>query len=342
MKYLGILLFLLSTYSIAQDKGIWTDPTLVQELTDYQIQGDYRAASYGAQVIALGDNYYSAIVYKGGLPGDGWDEKNKTILDGKQEGDSVEFKSSKAPKKYYAPKAEQFSPVKKFPPKGQQQASGSIVKNVFEITLKGEKFELKKINRTSPTMGAKAPEGAVVLFDGSNIDAFTKGRIDAKTKTLHTDARDLYTKEKFNNYTLHIEFMTPYMPSYRGAKRGNSGIYHVWDYELQILDSYGLDGIHSECGGIYKTQAPRINMCFPPLTWQTYDVEFTNSVFKNGKKIKSAFITVKHNGVLIHDNTEIPVKTGGSRKTPEGQPGPFRLQGHGNKIQYRNIWLIKK
>ena len=136
--------------------------------------------------------------------------------------------------------------------------------------------------------------------------------------------------------------MTPYMPSYRGAKRGNSGIYHVWDYELQILDSFGLQGIHSECGGIYKTAEPRINMCFPPLTWQSYDVEFSNSVFKDGKKIKSAFITVRHNGVLIHNNTEIPQKTGGSRKTAEGEPGPFRFQGHGNKIQYRNIWLIKK
>jgi hypothetical protein len=342
MKYLGILLILLGVNVIAQDKGVWTDPSLAKQLQDYQVQGEYKGESHGAQIIALGDNSYSAVIYKGGLPGDGWDEKNKTILDGKQVADGVQFKTAKAPKKYYAPKAELFTPVKKFPPKGQIDASANLESNSLKLNSDGKTFVLKKVNRTSPTMGDKAPENAVILFDGTNIDAFTKGRIDPKTKTLHTDARDLYTKEKFNNYHLHIEFMTPYMPSYRGAKRGNSGIYHVWDYELQVLDSFGLDGIHSECGGIYKTQAPRINMCYPPLTWQTYDIEFTNSVFEKGKKIKSAFITVKHNGVLIHDNSEIPDKTGGSRKTPEGQPGPFRLQGHGNKIQYRNIWLIKK
>ena len=343
MKFLSILVFLISVNLWAQEKGVWTDPETAGELADYQIQGEYANDSYGAQVIALGEKSYCAVILPGGLPGNGWDEKNKTIMNGVQQGQTVTFTSpKKGPKKYYSPKPELFTPVKKFPPMGHTQGSGQINENTFTITLKGESHELKKVHRSSPSMGKKAPEGAVILFDGSNIDSFTKGRIDPKTKSLHTDAKDLYTKENFNNYHLHIEFMTPYMPSYRGAKRGNSGIYNVWDYELQVLDTFGLEGIHSECGGIYKTAPPRINMCYPPLTWQTYDIDFTNSVFKDGNKVKSAFITVKHNGVLIHDNTEIPAKTGGHRKTPEGQPGPFRLQGHGNKIQYRNIWLIKK
>jgi hypothetical protein len=83
-------------------------------------------------------------------------------------------------------------------------------------------------------------------------------------------------------------------------------------------------------------------MCFPPLTWQTYDVEFTNAVAKNGKKVKNARMTLKHNGVVIHDDLEISGTTGGSRSDPEGTPGPIKLQGHGNSLQYRNIWIVEK
>ncbi|WDE97151.1 DUF1080 domain-containing protein [Lentisphaera profundi] len=342
MKFIALLITLFNLGLLAETQTVWTNPTEAQALKDYQIQGEYQGNGYGAQVIALGSGSFSTVVYKGGLPGDGWDEKNKIVLDGVLEADKVILKSSTGARKYYSPKAETFTPVKQFPPKGQINCSGFIQKSLLSLKIKDQTLKLQKQQRTSPTLGAKAPANAIVLFDGSNIEAFTRGRIDEVTKSLHTDARDLYSKEKFNNYSMHLEFMTPYMPSYRGAKRGNSGIYHVWDYELQILDSFGLDGVHSECGGIYKTAAPRINMAYPPLTWQTYDLDFTNSVFKDGKKNKSAYITVKLNGVLVQDNTEIPAKTGGSRKTPEGEAGPFRLQGHGNKIQYRNIWLIKK
>ena len=342
MKKISLLIALLTSPLIAQDKGVWTSPSIAEKTLDYQTQGEYKGANFGVQVIALGNDSFSAVVYLGGLPGDGWDTKNKIILDGQKSGQTTNFKSSTGPRKYYELDAKKFTPVKKFPPQGQQTCTASLSQGTFTLNLSDQTYALTKINRQSPSLGAPAPENAIVLYDGSSNDAFTGGRIDAKTKSLHTDAKDFYTKEKFNNYTMHIEFMTPYMPAYRGAKRGNSGIYQVWDYELQVLDSFGLDGVHSECGGIYKTQAPKINMCYPPLTWQTYDIEFTNSVFKDGKKVSSAFITVKHNGVLVHDKTEIPAKTGGSRKTPEGQPGPFRFQGHGNKIQYRNIWLIKK
>ena len=80
----------------------------------------------------------------------------------------------------------------------------------------------------------------------------------------------------------------------------------------------------------------------PPLTWQTYDVEFTNAVSQDGEQVKNARMTLQHNGVVIHDDLEIPGKTGGSRKDPEGTPGPIKLQGHGNPLQYRNIWIIER
>jgi hypothetical protein len=84
-------------------------------------------------------------------------------------------------------------------------------------------------------------------------------------------------------------------------------------------------------------------MCLPPLAWQTYDVDFTNAVNdENGKKTKNARITMKHNGVVVHDDVEIAGTTGGNRSEPEGTPGPIKLQGHGNPLQYRNIWIVEK
>ena len=163
------------------------------------------------------------------------------------------------------------------------------------------------------------------------------------TKLLNTDGKDILTREKFSDYTMHIEFMLPYRPRARGQGRGNSGFYQVDHYEMQILDSFGLEGRNNECGGIYTKADPLVNMCSPPLTWPTYDVEFTNAVADGtGKKTKNAILTARHNGVLIHDKLDIPGKTGGSRNDPEGTPGPIKLQGHGNPLQFRNVWIVPK
>lgn len=128
----------------------------------------------------------------------------------------------------------------------------------------------------------------------------------------------------------------------RGQGRGNSGFYQVNMYEVQILDSFGLDGKNNECGGIYTLAEPKVNMCLPPLQWQAYDADFTNAVAEDGKVVKKAMLTLKHNGVLIHDNLQIAGKTGGARNEPEGTPGPILLQGHGNPLQFRNIWIVEK
>lgn len=194
--------------------------------------------------------------------------------------------------------------------------------------------------RKSPTLGAAPPAGAVVLFDGSNTDAWNGGRLDEKTKLLNTDGRDIRTKQDFLNYTMHVEFMLPFRPYARGQGRGNSGFYQIDHYEVQILDSFGLEGRNNECGGVYSKKDTDVNMCLPPLQWQTYDVDFTAAVADGAKKVKNAVITVKLNGVVIHDKYEIPGKTGGSRRDPEGTPGPMKLQGHGNPLQFRNIWIV--
>jgi hypothetical protein len=166
--------------------------------------------------------------------------------------------------------------------------------------------------------------------------------LDEKTKLLNTDGKDIRTNDEYNDYTMHIEFMLPYRPNARGQGRGNSGFYQVDHFEVQILDSFGLEGLNNECGGVYTKANPKVNMCLPPLTWQTYDVEFTNAVSVAGKKIRNARMTVKHNGVVIHDDLEIKGKTGGARRDPEGTPGVIKLQGHGNPMQFRNIWIQVK
>mgnify|MGYP001209492524 CR=1 FL=1 len=153
-------------------------------------------------------------------------------------------------------------------------------------------------------------------------------------------AGSLVSKALFGDQRLHIEFRTPFMPEARGQGRGNSGVYLQGRYEVQVLDSYGLEGLDNECGGIYKVARPRVNMCAPPLRWQTYDIDFRAPVFDaQGAKTANARITVRHNGVPIHENVELPGATGGGEAANLERPGPLLLQDHGNPVQFRNIWV---
>ena len=326
-----------------QGKGLWKDPNDPSLPADFKIQGEYvgeakDGGKLGCQVIALGDGAFQAVVLPGGLPGAGWDGKNKILMQGKLDGDKAVFAPAEGNRKYLGGGADQFSATKKFPPDGHKPLSAIVAGG----TMKGKGFTLKRTIRVSSSMGAKPPAGAIVLFDGSNKHEWAGGRVDEKTKLLNTDGRDIKTKRKFSNYVMHLEFFLPYKPGARGQGRGNSGFYQVDHYEMQILDSFGLEGLNNECGGIYQKADSKVNMCLPPLQWQTYDVEFTNSVAKDGKKVKNARLTAKLNGVVIHDDFEINGKTGGSRRDPEGTPGPIKLQGHGNPLQFRNVWIVER
>lgn len=327
---------------------VWTNPADPSLPVDFKIQGEYKGATpegeqLGCQVIALGQGSFQAVLLPGGLPGDGWDGKRKLLLAGKLEGDQAVFTPAEGNRKYLAPSADEFSATSKFPPEGQKDATATVRDGVLNGRISDkQEFQLQRIERRSPTLGMKPPENAVVLFDGSNTKEWTRGRLDETTGLLNTDGGDILTKRKFNNYAMHVEFLLPYRPEARGQGRGNSGFYQVDHYEVQILDSFGLDGKNNECGGVYTKAEPKLNMCLPPLTWQTYDVEFTNAVAEDGKKVKNARMTLKHNGIVIHDDLEIPGTTGGSRSDPEGTPGPIKLQGHGNPLQFRNVWIVEK
>ena len=152
------------------------------------------------------------------------------------------------------------------------------------------------------------------------------------------------SNKTFGSHKIHIEFLLPYMPQDRGQGRGNSGLYVQGRYEIQMLDSFGLEGKMNECGGIYSVAACNLNMCYPPLAWQTYDIEYTAAKYEDGKVDSNPRMTVYHNGVKINDNVELP----GNRNTTAAplkagpSKGPVYLQNHGCPVRYRNIWVVEK
>jgi len=174
-------------------------------------------------------------------------------------------------------------------------------------------------------------------------DNTVKWRIVDGAMEIKPGSGSIATKRKFKDFKLHVEFRTPFMPEARGQGRGNSGVYLQNRYEIQVLDSYGLKGADNECGGIYKVGVPMVNMCLPPMQWQTYDITFQAPRFgRSGNQETDAVVTVVHNGVTIHDQRKLPGPTGGALDNNISEPGGIYLQDHGNPVQFRNIWLVEQ
>jgi len=278
----------------------WTNPeAAAKERPEFRLQGEYRGGDEGLQVADMGDGKFLVTSYEGGLPGAGWNGS--------------------------APGCEALS----------------------EAELRTRLMDRERVERESPTLGLQAPEGALVVFAGEPTD-HVRGKIEDGLLWAGSQ-----TTTPVGDFRAHVEFRLPYKPGRLPSSqdRGNSGVYIFGNYECQVLDSFALP-LNREripfpaksdpkqwCGSFYKFKLPDVPMCFPPLRWQTYDIEFTAPRFENGTKVKAARVTVRHNGVLIHDDVELPAGTGAGAKRPEKEKGILQFQGHGNPVAYRNIWI---
>jgi formylglycine-generating enzyme required for sulfatase activity len=307
--------------------GGWTDPRKARaEDPDFSVQGEYRSDTDGLHVVALGGGRFYAARLSGGLPGDGWD--GRTVRPGRLDAAGV------------------------------------------KRLVAGGRF--RRVERKSATLGAKPPRGAKVLFDSArareSLSNWQNGRVTPDGLLMEGTK----TSGQFGSCRLHIEFRLPYKPTTAPSSqdRGNSGVYAFNRYEMQLLDSFGLHfnhidrdnkrsdkwkGVFQEhlgfwpksgrtlwCGCFCYFNTPKVNMCYPPLAWQTYDIMFTAPKFRGDRKIASARFTVFHNGYKVHEDVELPRGTGGGGKGPEGAKECIYLQRYGkNPVRFRNIWIVE-
>lgn len=316
-------LLLATTVAMGQDAGqtppanhhTFTDPNKAGR--DFAIQGEYRGESrrggqLKADVIADGDGKFTVKLTRGGLPNEKRGSDQPVVFTAETKDGHTLFDG--------------------------EFGRGEIDGGKLPIAIGGATTILRRIVRQSDTLNKKPPPGAVVLFNGTSADQWENGQLVEKD-LLRWGAT---SKAKFNDCSIHLEFRLPFMPRARGQDRANSGVYVQGRYEVQILDSFGLPTKDNECGGIYQVSAPKTNMCFPPLSWQTYDIDFTAAKFdRNGTKLQDAEITVRHNGTVIQDKVRIPAPTGGSLSKESPEPGPIHLQDHGNPVVFRNIWVVE-
>jgi len=230
--------------------------------------------------------------------------------------------------------------------------SGVIADGHFKGAKESEGFDLQRVARPSPTLGAKAPAGAVVLFDGKNLDAFAnkKGKewlvedgpapwkiVDGGIlEVVPGTGGGIITHQKFGDCHLHVEFRTLGAPS-------NSGVFLQTRYEANINETYGRTDGTPNAGFDNCTDNihPRIRACRPPLEWQTFDIDFRAPRFDAaGKKTASATATVFFNGVKIYDRQVLDLPHGAAGRLGEAPTGPLMLQEHGMPVQFRNIWLV--
>jgi hypothetical protein len=284
-----------------------------------EVQGLYEGAlkdvKFEARVIAMGKDAYKIYLRQdlgGGKVG-------KVELDGKVEGDGVTFKNKG----------------------GDVEWTGSYGLGAIKGSAGGTAFEMKRVERKSPTLGKKPPQGAIVMLDGKNFDQVTKSGNDewkaAEDGSIQVPKGGMNSKQQFDcSFDYHAEFLCPLQPSARGQGRGNSGCFLPNGDEVQVLDSFGMETYKGGgCGGLYSYKDPDVFDVFtlaslPPLEWQTYDMEYRVEKV-DGKLVGKPKVTVYHNGIKIHDAAELKFAA---------KKGSLHWQDHGNPVRFRNVWIV--
>jgi hypothetical protein len=204
----------------------------------------------------------------------------------------------------------------------------------------------------APDRPAAPPADAVVLFDGKDLSRWRTASDGSPAKWKLVDgamevvkgAGDIQTADPFGDAQIHVEWMTPAPGVGEGQQRGNSGVFPMGRYEVQVLDSYQNktypDG---QAAAIYGQYPPLVNASRPPGQWQTYDIVFRGPRFgTDGKLLRPARVTVLHNGVLVQDNRELTGPSAHKARPPYAAHPPrlpLKLQDHGDPVRYRNVWI---
>ena len=195
----------------------------------------------------------------------------------------------------------------------------------------------------------KPPSDAIVLFDGKDLSRWKGRKGPARWLVLEDGSMqvnrtgDIETVQHFGDCQLHVEWATPERVTGRSQGRGNSGVFLMGRYEIQVLDSYrNVTYADGQAAAIYGQKPPDVNACRPPGEWQTYDIVFRAPRFDGDRLVSPAYVTVLHNGVLVHDHVALLGPTR-HRALPSYSPhppkGPIKLQDHGNPVRYRNVWV---
>ncbi len=201
-----------------------------------------------------------------------------------------------------------------------------------------EKVEVKSITTTA------APADADVIFDGKNTDAFTKKWEIQDGVLVATKLGDNQTKKFYGSCQLHLEWKIPAGRKVNGQAGGNSGVFLMGMYEVQIQESHtNVTYADGQAAALYGQFPPLVNASKPQGEWQSYDIIFTAPEYKDGKIVKPATITVLHNGVMVHNAQKLegPTRHKVVTSYPKNHPekAPLKLQWHGDPIEYRNIWV---
>ena len=196
-----------------------------------------------------------------------------------------------------------------------------------------------------------APEGAIALLAPGDTSAWIHAdgrdcewREEGGVFTVEAGTGDVFTKERFGDGLYHVEFSPSlHPPEVTGQARGNSGVYLMGQYELQVLDSYGLEPKMGDCGACYGVALPDVAPFRPAGEWSSYDIEFTAPRFDAaGEKTANARISAWLNGRKIHDDLEVPGPTTAAWRPDEFPMGPLKLQDHGNPVRFRNAWVLPR
>lgn len=227
-------------------------------------------------------------------------------------------------------------------------AMGAVIRERGTLWLDhdDQRVMLQRVKRSSPTLSIPPPDGAVVLFDGSSVEAFRDGAEMTDDGLLRQGAT---SRAEFGDQRVHVEYLLGYMPKARDMGRANSGVYMHGRYEIQIVDSFGMPATERLNGAAFGIAAPQVPAGIPPLRWQTLEIEFTAARFADsGEKIADARISAWHNGIMIHDDVPVPEWTNAARYRDEAERGPLYLQPHplsqclGEAARRRRFQLIQR